>query len=118
MLKTKHKALNAHGLEILVRCESGPESEIKVYYSRQHNIDRLRNAIGFNDWNSLISSNDIDYIYSNFVTSIHECIATTIPIKLVKMVFVTLLLLLLLLKAYLGKETSTGKWAIQFGLMY
>jgi hypothetical protein len=84
LLKTKHKALYAHGTEILSRSEVCPKAEIKVFDLRQHNIDRLRNAIGLKDWNSLISSNDIDYIYSNFVTFLHKCIETCIPTKLVK----------------------------------
>ena len=86
LLKTKHKALYAHGAEPFLRCEVRPKAGIKVYDLRQHNIDRLRNAIALQDWNSLIScsSNDIDYIYSNFVTLIHECIATSIPTKQVK----------------------------------
>jgi hypothetical protein len=84
LLTTKHKALYVHGVDKPSRCEVNTKADIKVYDLRQHNIDRLRHTFGVTDFNFLLLSNDINYIYSNFVTLVHECIDTTIPFKRVK----------------------------------
>ena len=72
------------GVEILSRCDNNPKVDIEVYDLRQHNIDSLHTAIGLTDWTSLITSNDINYIKSNCVTAVHECMETAIPTKSVK----------------------------------
>lgn len=84
LLTTKHKALYVHGVDKLSSCEVNTKTVMKVYDLREHNIDCLRHTFGLTDFTPLLQSNDINYIYSNFVTLVHECIDTAIPFKRVK----------------------------------
>jgi hypothetical protein len=88
LVKTKHKALYIHVDVPILASPNSPNTSI-VYDLREHNIDRLRHAIGTYDWSSLSSfyldSDDISAFYEDFLYITDYLVNTNIPFKSVKL---------------------------------
>ena len=59
--------------------------KVKVYDLRPHNIARLRFAINQFDWATVLScSDDVSFVYNQFLNSIKLLIESSLPTKTVK----------------------------------
>lgn len=88
VVKTRHKAV------LIQSCCSAPTNtkinnnarkKCVVYDKRPHIIDFLRHCFGTFDWSYLYDIQDIDVLYSEFITIVKKMIDYCIPKKIVKM---------------------------------
>ena len=83
LVKTKHKA-------VIAQTEDNPVTScirkvVSVYDRRQHNIDRLRYAIGTYDWTAVLRCTDTTDMYRKFQNALCDLIDQSIPKKTVRL---------------------------------
>jgi hypothetical protein len=114
LIKTKHKAVCIKlALSNNLDEYKNARNRTKVYDLRPHFIDYLRYCIGVHDWSPLLSCNDVQIVYDEFLCTLKHYVDHCIPVKIVRAgrkdpAFISPYIKMLLLKR--NKMRSKGNW--------
>jgi len=126
VIKTKHLAIVLSSATAAAPQLQATRRKIRLYDLRCHHIDKLRYYLGVCDWSDLLSSNDVSFIYDQFVIRLTQLMKFCVPIKTVTLGykdpnFVTPLVKLLLRKRYRlrrqGRNNEASQLAMQINDM-
>ena len=65
--------------------EHSHRKKVLVYDLRSHNIDCLRYNLGTFPWQHLMQFNDVEVVYQQFVSIVHNIVLQSVPTKTVKL---------------------------------
>ena len=85
LIKTKHKAVYVEQhFGSARKCEANDRQKSSFYDLRQHHIDALRYHLGIHDWSSILSCDNIQTVYDQFLQTVKWYIELCIPVTTVR----------------------------------